>query len=83
MNSLAFVNKLATPLPRRVKIGDTMAMVVLYHKGQLLEKPLCTSCFMEGHFKNSCVKEAACMMCTESGHKAGDNTCPGKAKKTP
>ena len=78
---VAFVNKPVTPLPRRVKIGDTMAMI--YYKGQLLEKPLCTNCFMEGHFKRRCVKEAACMVCRECGHRLGDNTCPGKAKKQP
>ena len=39
---VAFVNKPAAPLPRRVKIGDTMAMI--YHKDQLLKKPLCTNC---------------------------------------
>ena len=76
---IAFVDKLAVPLPRKVKIGDTMALI--YHKGQLLEKPLCTNCFSEGHFKKGCTKEAACMVCKESGHKAGDNAYAGKAKK--
>ena len=37
---------------------------------------------MVGHFKKSCVKEAACILCRESGHKAGDSTCPG-TEKTP
>ena len=75
---IVFVEIFPHPLPRRVKLGDNVALI--YHKGQTTEIPMRTNCFQMGHTKKACTNPAACMLCKNPDHKAGDDGWSATAK---
>ena len=60
-------------------MGDCVALI--YHRNQVTETSLCTSCFQKGHTKKNCTNSPACIFCKEPGHKAREDGCIARTKK--
>ena len=78
VTELFYAEKFTTPLLRRAKIGNSIALI--YHKEQYIESLLCPNCFQRGHLRKGCTNQVAFILCKASDHKAGDSGCIAKAK---